>query len=145
MFDELSKYRTADHFFFRPVDSLRTVCNAPADQSGVYLMYALKGGRIELVYIGRSGKIKADGTMVIRKAGLGGLKDRLVNGKQFGEPRRNSLKRQMLIEGIEALDMYWYVTHGEDCNDCPQIIEELLLSRHIELYGRLPRWNRISE
>src|SRR5450432_1268506 len=100
MFDELVKYRHADHFFFSPTDNLAQVCNAPIDKSGVYVIYALKGGRIELVYIGRSGQIKSDGSLFIRKAGIGGLKDRLVNGKQFDEPRRNSWKRQMLLEGI---------------------------------------------
>ena len=104
MFDELNKYSHNDHFFFKPTDNLGQVCNAPTDKSGVYIIYALKGGRIELIYIGRSGEIKSDGSLFIRKAGLGGLKDRLVNGKQFGEPRRNSWKSQMATEKIEALD-----------------------------------------
>src|SRR5438445_4443244 len=98
MFDELKKYKLADHFFFSPTDNFGQVCNAPTDKSGVYIIYSLKGGRIELIYIGRSGEIKADGSLFIRTAGLGGLKDRLVNGKQFSEPRRNSVKRQMLLE-----------------------------------------------
>jgi len=86
-----------------------------------------------------------DGTIFVRKAGVGALKDRLINGKQFGEPRKTSLKKQMLVEGIEALDIYWYATHGEDCNDFPKDLENLLLSRHVELFGQLPRWNRISQ
>jgi hypothetical protein len=90
MFDELTKYQSTDHFFFRPVDNLGQVCNASTDKSGVYVVYALKDGRIELIYIGCSGKIKPDGELFIRKAGLCGIKDRLVNGKQFGRPRRNS-------------------------------------------------------
>lgn len=65
--------------------------NAPTDKSGVYIEYTLKGGKIELNYIGRSGKIEKDGSMFIRKAGLGGIKDRIVNGHQFGKtPRRIS-------------------------------------------------------
>ena len=141
MFDELIKYKYADHFFFSQKDNLGKVCNAPVDKSGVYIIYALKGGKIELVYIGRSGEIKSDGSLFIRKAGLGGLKDRLVNGKQFGEPRRNSWKRQMLTEGIEALDIYWYVTHNSDFIDCPRLLENRLLLRHLDIYGRLPKWN----
>jgi hypothetical protein len=141
MFDELIKYKHADHFFFAANDNLGEVCNAPIDKGGVYVIYALKGGRIELVYIGRSGKIKSDGTLFIRKAGLGGLKDRIVNGKQFGEPRRNSWKRQMLIEGMEALDIYWYITHNDDFVDCPRVLESNLLSKYLGIYGRLPRWN----
>lgn len=115
--------------------------NAPNDKSGVYIIYALKGGRIDLIYIGRSGEVKQDGTLFIRKAGLGGLKDRLVNGKQFGEPRRNSWKTVMNYEKIEALDIYWYATHCEKYIDCPKIIESKLLQKHLEIYGRLPKWN----
>lgn len=141
MFDELNKYSHNDHFFFKPTDNLGQVCNAPTDKSGVYIIYALKGGRIELIYIGRSGEIKSDGSLFIRKAGLGGLKDRLVNGKQFGEPRRNSWKSQMATEKIEALDIYWYVTHNNKFVDCPRILENKLLQKHFDIYGKLPRWN----
>jgi len=89
----------------------------------------------------RSGQIKADGSLFIRKAGLGGLKDRLVNGKQFGEPRRNSWKQRMLLEGIGALDIYWYITHNDEFVDCPRAIENKLLSKHLDICGRLPKWN----
>ena len=141
MFDELNKYKKTDHFFFKPVDNLGQVCNAPTDKSGVYIIYALKGGQVELIYIGRSGEVKQDGTLFIRKAGLGGLKDRLVNGKQFGEPRRNSWRTQMTKEKIEALDIYWYVTHNDTFVDCPRVLENKILQRHLDIYGRLPRWN----
>jgi hypothetical protein len=71
MFDELNKYKLNDHFFFKSTDNLNLVCNAPNDKSGVYIIYQLKNGRIELIYIGRSGEIKPDGTLFFRKAGLG--------------------------------------------------------------------------
>jgi hypothetical protein len=141
MFDELSKYKHNDHFFFEPIENLREKCNAPNDKSGVYIIYELKNGRIELVYIGRSGEIKSDGKMFIRKSGIGGIKDRLVNGKQFGSPRRNSWKTKMNIEKIEALDIYWYVTHDKNYEDCPKILENRLLKKHFQIFGRLPKWN----
>jgi hypothetical protein len=140
MFDELTKYKDVGHFSFFPSDNLRQVCKAPADKSGVYLIYAKKGRSTELVYIGCSGKV-LDGVLQIRKAGLGGIKDRLVNGKQFGEPRRNSWKKQMLFEGMEKLDIYWYVTHSDNLVDCPRVIENKLLEKHMDVYRRLPRWN----
>ncbi len=141
MFDELKKYKQNDHFFFKPMDNLEQVCNAPTDKSGVFIIYVLKGGRIELVYIGSSGEVKSDGSLFIRKAGIGGLKDKIVNGKQFGEARRNSWKKQMLAEKIEALDIYWYATHNDKFVDCPKTIENKLLQRHFNIFGRLPRWN----
>ena len=143
MFDELNKYKQNDHFFFNRTDNLGQVCNAPPDKSGVYIVYSLKGGRVELIYIGRSGKVKEDGTMSIRKAGLGGIKDRIVNGHQFGSiPRRISWPNQMIKENIEALDIYWYVTHNDKYTDCPNILEKQLLKKHSDIHGRRPRWNK---
>ena len=142
MFDELQKYKQTDHFFFKSTDNLRNNCNAPTNKSGVYLVYALKNGRIELIYIGRSGKLEKDGSIFIRKAGLGGIKDRIVNGHQFGKiPRRISWAIKMNQENIEALDVYWYVTHNTDFIDCPRILENYLLKKHHDIFGRLPRWN----
>jgi hypothetical protein len=80
--------------------------------------------------------------MFIRKAGLGGIKDRIVNGHQFGKiPRRKSWITQMKKEKIEALDIYWYATHNEKYSDCPRVLENKLLQKHLDIYGRLPRWN----
>lgn len=143
MFEELEKYDQQGHFFLRPYDSLGNVCNAPTNKSGIYLVYALKGGKIELVYIGCSGKHLVDGSMFIRKAGLGGIKDRIVNGHQFGKiPRRISWITQIEKEGIEALDVYWYVTHSNNYSDCPRKVENKLLLKHLEIYYRLPKWNK---
>ena len=143
MLDELKKYKLNDHFFFEASDNLKDVCNAPTDKSGVYIVYALKNGKIELIYIGRSGKLNKDGSMFIRKAGLGGLKDRIVNGHQFGKiPRRYSWPCQIKLEKIEALDVYWYVTHNEKYNDCPRVLESTLIQNHINIYNRLPKWNK---
>lgn len=142
MLDELTKYKQSNHFFFKPADNLGDRCNAPNDKSGVYIIYSLKGGHIELIYIGRSGEVKKDGSLFIRKAGLGGIKDRLVNGKQFGESRHNSWRTQMLKEKIEALDIYWYVTHNDNFVDCPKILESRLLQKHFDIHGRLPKWNK---
>ncbi len=76
MFDELNKYKTHGHFFFTPTDSLEEVCNAPDDMDGVYIVYQLKGGHVDLVYIGTSGIY---GT-TYPKDGLFGLKRCIING-----------------------------------------------------------------
>ena len=142
MFDELNKY-TGNHFFLQLTDKLMQVCNAPADKSGVYVVYALAKGKIDLVYIGRSGKKGADGNIQTRIAGCGGIKDRIVNGKHFnGVARRNSWPQQMRLENIEALDVYWYITFDEINKDFPEDVERQLLQRYINLYGSLPRWNK---
>jgi hypothetical protein len=143
MFDQLKKYKT-DHFFLKPNDNLMQACNAPADKSGVYVVYALAKGKIELIYIGRSGKKGEDGNIKTRIAGCGGIKDRIVNGKHFNRlARRKCWPLQMKLENIETLDVYWYVTYDEKNKDFPEEIESMLLQLHRNLYGRLPRWNKI--
>ncbi|MEI6408752.1 MAG: hypothetical protein WCR52_05180 [Bacteroidota bacterium] len=144
MFDELNRYQQNGHFHFRQHESLRLFCNAPTDKSGVYLVYALAKGKMELIYIGRSGKLKKDGSIFVRKSGIGGIKDRIVNGFQFGKiPRRISWPTQMNIDNIDTLNVHWYITHGDDYNDCPRVLENALLNRFVEIYGVLPRWNRV--
>lgn len=142
MLDDLKKYKMHGHFFFKPDESLAMACNAPNDKSGVYIVYSLKNGKIELIYIGRSGRLEKNGKMFVRKAGIGGMKDRIVNGHQFGKvPRRISWPKQMIKEKIEGLDVYWYVTHNVDYCDDPRAVEKLLLENHLRVFGRLPKWN----
>jgi hypothetical protein len=143
MFDELEKYDEHDHFFLKPESDLRNVCNAPTNKSGVYIVYALKKGKIELVYIGRSGKLNADGSMKHRLTGLGGIKDRIVNGHHLGKiPARKSWINEMKKEGIEFLDVYWYITHTDEYSDCPSVLKKQLLQIHYAIYERLPKWNK---
>ena len=143
MFDELNKYKQKDHFFFRRQDELSTICNAPDNKSGIYIVYALQRGKIELVYIGSSGELQEDGSMVIRKAGLSSIKDQIVNGHQFGEiPGRTLWPSQMELENIEVLDVYWYITHNDEYIDCPGTLENKLLKKYLAIYGKLPKWNK---
>lgn len=141
MFSELNKYKHSDHFFFKYHQNLAEVCNAPRDKSGVYIIYKLAGGKVEMVYIGASGMKKEDGTLKTRTAGLGGLKDRLVNGKQFGDRRRITFPQIMQTQNIDGLDIYWYVTYDDHHKDFPTEIERMLLEKFRGIYGRLPEWN----
>lgn len=138
MFDILENYQNNGHFFFSENQDLKEVCNAPKTASGVYVIYALKGGKIELVYIGSSGKIIQNGQL---KARVGGLFDRIVNGKQFDDARKKSWAAQVKKERIEALDIYWYETINKDIGDIPTYVEAVCMQRYFEIYGELPRWN----
>lgn len=140
MFDELTKYKNNDHFFFTPDKELNDVCNAPKKSSGIYIVYELKNGRIELVYIGSSGKVLNNGQIKHRN---GGIFDRIVNGHQFGKiPRKKSWKQKLIEENIEALDIYWYETVNNEVFDIPVFVESLILQKHLDTYGQLPRWNK---
>lgn len=139
MFEQLEKYKSNNNFFFDGRIELANVCNAPKNGVGVYFVYALKSGGIELVYIGSSGKIKQNGKVKIRK---GGIFDRIVNGKQFGEPRRKSWKQKLLEEKIDALDIYWFETFDKNHNDIPLFVEGSIIQSYFHINERLPKWNK---
>ena len=139
MFDQLEKYKSQGHFFFSENQELNDVCNAPKNGIGVYIVYALKNGRIELVYIGSSGSINQNGSPKIRK---GGIFDRLVNGKQFDEPRRKSWKQKLISEKIEALDIYWFETFDKKHQDIPLSVEGSIIQTYFDVHGVLPKWNK---
>ncbi|MES2455755.1 MAG: hypothetical protein V4594_09455 [Bacteroidota bacterium] len=139
MFDELKKYKENGHFFFKPEDRLSVVCNAPVKCSGIYLIYVLEQGRVNLIYIGISGRKGEDGNIIHRKDGLRG---RFLTGKTDGILRKTYWPQRMILENIEALDIYWYVTHGKLNQDFPRELEIELLSKYQSINGRLPRWNK---
>ena len=138
MLDQLEKYASQGHFFFSQEDELQEVCNAPKNGMGVYIIYALKNGRIELVYIGSSGEINQNGTA---KSRIGGIFDRLVNGKQFDEPRRKSWKQKLISEKIDALDIYWFETFEQNYTDIPSSVEGSIIQTYFDIHGCLPKWN----
>lgn len=56
-----------------PTDDMDQVCDAPYDKSGVFIIYARKGGRLVLVLIGSSGEMKSEVHMIFAKQNLAGL------------------------------------------------------------------------
>ncbi len=139
MFDELNKYKRTGHFIFKPSDSLASVCDAPKGCSGLYMIYALANGNVDLIYIGISGRKGTNDKMIHRQDGLRG---RFLTGKQFGDLRKITWPQQMKIENIEALDVYWFVTYDDEYNDFPKDLEDKFLKKYKSIYGKLPRWNK---
>lgn len=141
---ELNKYKRHSYFAFNTNDSLQKVCNAPTDKSGIYIVYAVTDNESELIYIGSSGQKNSDGTLKVRKAGLGGMKDRIVNGHQFGKvSRKRSWIMQMQNENINSLKVFWWVTYDNEVKDFPTDVERQLINKFKALNNCLPKWNRM--
>ncbi|MCA4781329.1 hypothetical protein IF125_03520 [Empedobacter stercoris] len=136
MFAELEKYKTNGHFFFEKNDNLRDKSKDVPNLPGVYYILKLAKGKVELVYIGKSGSMLQNGQ----------FKDQLLNNrlnnKQDGIRREYYLLNKIEEENIEALDIYWFVTVDDEHNDLPGYVEGLLLQRYFEVYGCLPPWNK---
>ena len=136
MFDETKKYKNNGHFFFKKGDSLKQVSISVPDLPGVYYIVRLSGGRIEIVYIDKSGTIQQNGLLKDQ-----GLKSRL-NSKQDGIERQEFFESLIMKENIDALDIYWYVTFDAKSKDLPGFVAGVLVQRFFEVHGRLPLWNK---
>ena len=91
MFKYLEKYKEKGVFEYLQNDNLSSCCNAPKENSGIYLIYSDTVSLANLIYIGISGREGSNGEIIHRKDGLSG---RIVKGKQFGELRRNSWSKK---------------------------------------------------
>lgn len=84
---------------------------------------------------------KKKGVIVHRKAGLGGIKDRIVNGHQFGKiARKRSWPLEMKKNAIDHLLVLWYDTENDD----PVVVEHQLLIEYEIEFGSLPVWNKVK-
>lgn len=125
MFQEPEHYTNSDHFFFESKDELAIVCNAPKDKQGVFKILELGKGKITLIYIGYSNNE--------------GLFDAIVVGPhRDGKPRNASIPAQLIKDGTDALDFYWYEI--EQKANPEAIVEEMLEDFKISA-GKLPKWN----
>jgi hypothetical protein len=136
MFDETRKYKNNGHFFFKKGDSLKQLSKNVPDLPGVYYIVRLSRGRIELVYIDKSGTIEQKGQF--KDLGLKGR----INSKLDGIERQDFFETRILKEDIDALDIYWFVTFDTKSKDLPGFVEGLLIQRFFEIHGRLPLWNK---
>ena len=139
MFENLEKYTDRGEFIFNRDEKLVKACNAPRNKGGIYLVYSLINDKENLIYIGSSGKIKSDGSLKIR---VGGMSDRIVNGKQCEVPRRNYWPKKMKEEEIESIKVKWFTTLNEELKDIPANIEGNLIQEYYNEFICLPSWNK---
>jgi hypothetical protein len=140
--EELQKYKKWGSFKFhqgsKPAECFRE-CNAPSDESGVYVIYAVKDGKESLVYIGISGRLK-DGKFLHRKDGIRG---RLIVGKYtYPDTSARVTRYKFFNEMIEMfkydhLKIDWFTTYSldEEYMDIPRYIEDRLIKKYN------PAWN----
>jgi hypothetical protein len=137
MFDELNKYQNNGHFFFEKGSVLSQISKDVPELPGVYYILRLAKGKIDLVYIGKSGTIEQNGGF---KNQL--LRKRLNNKQEKDIKRQDFFEQKIDEENIDALDIYWFVTFDEDHQDLPGYVEGVLIQRYFETFGELPPWNK---
>jgi methylmalonyl-CoA/ethylmalonyl-CoA epimerase len=125
-------------FTFRRADNLRETiqrASVPA-RFGVYLIYGESRDRSELLYVGKSGTLKADGKFARQT-----LPERL-QAKQDKKGREEYYRELLSDSEFDSLRFRWFATWTEDVRLLPLRAEAALLESHFLAYGRLPRLNR---
>ena len=135
IFQGLEKYQQG-HFFFEKGQSLKQQSKEVPSLSGVYYFLRLSKGKVDIVYIGKSGTIQIDGSFKKQT-----LKER-INNKQENIKRQHFLEQKIEDETIDALEIYWFVTFDDNHQDLPAFIEGLLMQQYFDIYGTLPPWNK---
>jgi hypothetical protein len=146
IFDKLEVFKCKGLFVYNPGqgDNLSKVCNVPKDNvSGIYLVFADSVDDDHLIYIGISG-IVTNGVFNHR---LGGMRERLISGKQkdkYGnrDARRNIWKKMMADDNITELHIKWYITYDDEIQVIPRQIEQAFLEILKDQNGYLPLWNK---
>jgi len=137
MIDDLLVYKPNDHFFVMPDKKLTDVCKVPKNIGGVFVVFKLAEGRVDLVYVGAS-KIKTD---KFRSKLENDLYTEIVDGIQFGGKRKDTWIAKLKDEGIDALDVYWFATFGKGNQDLPSYVQATFLQNFFDQNGCLPEWN----
>ncbi len=136
MFDELIKYKTNGHFFFKNGDSLAVVSKGVPTMQGIYYIMRLAAGNIDLVYIGKSGTMQQNGSFKTQS-----LRGR-INNRFNGQSRQEFFQSKFVEQPFEALDIYWYVTMDKSNQHLPAYVEAILLQQYFEVHQKLPPWNK---
>lgn len=137
MFTELTKYKEQGHFFFEKGDNLKAKSKEVPNKPGVYYILKLAKGKIELVYIGKSGSMLQNGSFKEQ------LLHKRLNNKQDKVGREQYFHQKIETENIDVLDIYWFVTMDNQFKDLPGYVEGLLLQKYFDVYGCLPPWNKV--
>ena len=112
--------------------------NVP-NEPGIYLIYALRSGVIsellELLYIGKAGTLRQNGTF--REQKLSGR----LKAPRKGTAGQRYFQEQISVLGLSALVFQWFVTFTKDTRVIPAKAEADLLQAYFEEHGQLPQWN----
>ena len=134
----LSDYRNGSFYLLRNENISKVMNeNDVTDQSGIYIISAIKDDSKKIIYIGKAGSMTTNGTLKSQ-----GIKGRLKNvGTK--NVSRNIIFQQVIKENnYDKLEFIWIVTFDEVHKQLPAYIEAKLLQTYYEKVGVLPHLNK---
>ena len=106
------------------------------NKPGVYFICGTERERCCLLYIGKAGTLRNDGSFKGQK--LSGQ----LSAKQEGISRQDFYQKRMAELKLDSLFFYWFVTFDKDVLIIPAKAEADLLQKYFDYNGHLPAWNR---
>lgn len=111
------------------------VAGGVPSRPGVYLIHGRGSWGDQLLYIGKAGTLKTDGTWRSQ-----GLRERLC-AKQGGLTRQRFFEKRMAEGRWDSLRIDWFVTVCDGVDILPAKAEADLLQIHYQQTRALPLWN----
>lgn len=108
------------------------------NEFGVYLISLISGSRLDLVYVGKAGTVKASGSWKEQ-----GIAKRLAN-RQRRESRSIFFRRLIAERELDGLHFEWFVTFNGETRVLPALAEAELLQAYLNDHGRLPELNECT-
>ena len=136
MLDIIDGYKINGNFFFQKGEDLAKVSKKVPNEPGVFGIFRLMKGRVELVYIGYGEAKNASKGMDIATL------DYAINNKINGINSQKFLDKKLTEEPIDALDIYYMVTYDEDHHELPAFVAARIINDHFEMHGQIPVWNK---
>lgn len=131
------RFATKGSFRLRRGENLRDCIrrNQVPEIPAVYLIYAVRRRRSELLYIGKSGTVRTNGTL--KGQGLA-TRLRMKQGKKW---RAEFYTEEMRRLRLSALEFRWWGTFDRTMRILPAWSEAELFQTYFDDHQRLPPWN----
>ncbi len=128
-------------FDLKPGESIKAAVTRHDVSSGrgVYVITACRGGQREVVYIGKAGTIRTDGSFKDQ-----GIAKRLTMKQDKHTYREVFFREIIATERLDCLQFEWFVTSAEECSVPPFLAEAQLLAAFFRVTKRLPRLNKAA-
>jgi hypothetical protein len=135
--DSIRNFPNNGSFVLQPGQDVRSQIKEGGvpDEPGIYLICGTKGETARLMYIGKAGTLKKDGS----------FRDQMLCGrlsaKQEGISRQKFYQEKMAELQLDHLLFYWFVTFNSGIRIIPAKAEADLIQKYFDDNGYLPPWN----
>ncbi|MDP2187829.1 MAG: hypothetical protein Q8J69_04005 [Sphingobacteriaceae bacterium] len=128
MIDFLAAYTEKGDFFLSADADLASLVKDVPEKPGVFCIYRHARGKVELVFLGYTHF-------------RGSLRKTLTQQPGSGDAAA-FLRSKMQKEGIDAVQIHWFVSQRKNKIDDPETLFLELMKSHKQMLGGFPHWQQ---